>query len=208
MSMKKNKSPRLILSIFLAVLFALTTNQAAASAPLSIVKSSVDAIIAILKENGLDREQKRERIRSIVLERFDFIEMSKRILGPNWNTLSHGDQNAFVDRFKRLLEASYVNKIEAYTDEQVVFENEIIKGRYAKVESKAITKTADIPIDYVMIQKDGEWFVYDVIIENVSLISNYRSTYNEIIKKNGFAHLIEEMDSKIQELSNSPNPKG
>ncbi len=206
--MKKTKSPCLILSVFLAVLFALTTNPAAASAPLPIVKSSVDAIIAILKENGLDREQKRERIRSIVQERFDFIEMSKRILGTNWGTLSPGDQNAFVDRLKRLLEASYVNKIETYTDEKVVFGDEIIKGRYAKVDSKAITKTADIPINYVLIQKDGGWFVYDVIIENVSLISNYRSTYNEIIKKSGFAHLIEEMDSKIQELSNSPNPKG
>ncbi|MEF3168875.1 MAG: ABC transporter substrate-binding protein [Deltaproteobacteria bacterium] len=206
--MKTNKKPRLILSVFLAVLFALATNLAAANAPLPIVKSSVDAIIAVLKENGLDREQKREKIRSIVQERFDFIEMSKRILGTNWGTLSPGDQNAFVDRLKRLLEASYVNKIESYTDEKVVFGDEIIKGRYAKVESKAITKTADIPIDYVLIQKDGEWFVYDVIIENVSLISNYRSTYNEIIKKSGFAHLIEEMDSKIQELKNSPNPKG
>lgn len=206
--MKRQKTSPLVLSVFLAVLFVLTTNPARASSPLSVVKSSVDAILAILKDKDLDLEHKRDRIRAIVQERFDFYEMSRRILGPNWKTISPGDRDVFVDRFKRLLEASYANKIEAYTDERVDFGEEIIKGRYAKVESTAITKTANIPIDYVLIQKEGRWFVYDVIIEGVSLISNYRSTYNEIIKKKGFPHLIEEMDTKIKELGNGPNPKG
>lgn len=210
---KINKISRVL--FFLIALVCVTTPAGrswcaeASDSPLATIRTSVDSILGILKEQGAGREDKRARIRAIVLDRFDFVEMSRRVLGTNWKEMTPEERDAFVERFKRLLEATYVNKIEAYTDEKVVFGRETIEGKYAKVESTALTKTADIPIHYTLIKKGDGWFVYDVVIENVSLVSNFRTTYAEIIKSKGVPRLFEEMDAKIRELeSNNGNPKG
>ncbi|NOR40167.1 MAG: ABC transporter substrate-binding protein, partial [Gammaproteobacteria bacterium] len=114
-------------------------------------------------------------------------------------------QQEFVKLFSQLIENTYIGRIEAYTDEKVDYPGEKVKGKKAVVETLILTASADIPINYKVYQKkNGEWWVYDVIIEGISLISNYRSSYQEIVKKEGFDGLIAKMKAKIKELEIQP----
>ncbi|MGC9023098.1 MAG: MlaC/ttg2D family ABC transporter substrate-binding protein, partial [Dissulfurimicrobium sp.] len=119
--------------------------------------------------------------------------------------LTPEQRETFADLFSKLLEASYIGKIESYSDEKVIFQNEILQGDTARVNTLVRTKTNDIPLIYYMFFNGKSWYIYDVIIENVSLVSTYRGTYNQIIRQKGFANLIQEMNKKIDELNASRN---
>ncbi|MDA8161809.1 MAG: ABC transporter substrate-binding protein [Desulfobacteraceae bacterium] len=173
--------------------------------PMALVNTTVNSILDLLKNKEMNKDQRRAKIRALVFERFDFNEMSKRVLGTNWRQLTPAQQKTFADIFSKLLEASYVGKVENYTNEKVVFKTEQIQDDYAKVNTVIHTKTNDIPLVYFMYFNGKDWYVYDVIIENVSLVSTYRSTYNQIIKQKGFDELIKEMNRKIKELSAPKN---
>ena len=202
-----------LLSILVLVFFmTLSVNKAMADNvkhddPMALITSTVNSILDLLKNKEISRDQKTTKIRALVFERFDFNEMSKRVLGTNWRQLIPAQQKTFTDTFSRLLEASYVGKIENYSGEKVIFKNELIQDDYAKVNTFVRTKTNEIPLVYFMYLNDKGWYVYDVIIENVSLISTYRSTYNQIIKQKGFDELIKEMNKKIDELNASGDGK-
>lgn len=176
--------------------------------PLALITTTVNSILNILNDKNITKEQRINKIRPLVFERFDFNEMSKRVLGTNWRGLTPAQQKTFTDIFSKLLEATYVGKIELYSDVKVTFQNELIQGDIAKVNTVIHTKTNDIPLVYYMFFNGKGWYVYDVIIENVSLVSTYRSTYNQIIKQNGFDTLIKEMNKKIEELNASRNNNG
>jgi phospholipid transport system substrate-binding protein len=144
-------------------------------------------------------------MRKVINGRFDFRAMSQRTLATNWKKASKEQQQEFVQLFAQLIENTYIGRVEAYTDEKVDFPGEKVKGKKAVVETLILTATADIPINYKVYQKkNGEWWVYDVIIEGISLISNYRSSYQEIVKKEGFDGLIAKMKNKIEELESQP----
>jgi phospholipid transport system substrate-binding protein len=105
-----------------------------------------------------------------------------------------------MELFSELLEASYLGRIESYTDEEVRFVSEKINGPRAEVETLIVTRSADIPISYKLVDRQGEWLVYDVIVEKVSLVRNYRGTFTEIARKEGMDGLFEQMRSKIEDL--------
>ncbi|MGQ9500310.1 MAG: MlaC/ttg2D family ABC transporter substrate-binding protein [Dissulfurimicrobium sp.] len=176
--------------------------------PLALITVTVNSILDLLNNKNISKEQRINRIRSLVFEHFDFNEMSKRVLATNWRGLTPAQQKTFTDIFSKLLEATYIGKIELYSDVKVTFQNEIIQDDIAKVNTVIHTKTNDIPLVYYMFFNGKNWYVYDVIIENVSLISTYRSTYNQIIKQNGFDALIKEMNKKIEELNAPRNNNG
>lgn len=131
--------------------------------------------------------------------------MSQRTLATNWSKTTDEEKEKFVGLFSQLIENSYVSKIESYTNERVDYPGEKVSGRKAVVETLIITSSADIPVDYRLYQKGDQWLVYDVIIEGVSLISNYRSSYQEIMKKEGFDGLLAKMRAKIDELAITPS---
>jgi phospholipid transport system substrate-binding protein len=187
----------------MAVALSFTTGAIAASSPTEDVRTSVDAILLILQNDELDKQQKRAEISKIVSQRFDFRAMSQRTLATNWKKTSNEEKKQFIELFSQLIESSYVGKIEAYTNEKVEFPGEKVKGKKAVVETLIITSSADIPVNYRMYQKGDQWLVYDVIIEGVSLISNYRSSYQEIMKDEGFDGLLNKMQAKIDELSSA-----
>jgi phospholipid transport system substrate-binding protein len=189
--------------ILVAMLFA--TNAIAESTPTDDVRTSVDAVIALLKDDTLDTESRRDRMREVIDKRFDFRAMSQRTLATNWNKTTDEEKEKFVDLFSQLIENSYVGKIDSYTNERVDYPGEKVSGRKAVVETLIITSSADIPVDYRLYQKGDQWLVYDVIIEGVSLISNYRSSYQEIMKKEGFDGLLAKMRAKIDELAGTPS---
>jgi len=196
---------KVFLTLVTGFTLAFTAMSLAASSPTDMVRISVDAVLVILDNEQLNYEDKRSQIGVIVQERFDFRAMSQRTLATNWSKTTDEEKEKFIELFSQLIENSYVGKIDSYTNERVDYPGEKVSGRKAVVETLIITSSADIPVDYRLYQKGDQWLVYDVIIEGVSLISNYRSTYQEIMKKEGFDGLLAKMRAKIDELAITPS---
>jgi len=196
---------QLFIILAASIMLATATISSAEMSPTDSIRGSVDSILTLLKDKGLDQTIRRKEMRKVINERFDFRAMSQRTLAINWKKASGEQQQEFVELFSQLIENTYIGRIEAYTDEKVDYPGEKIKGDKAVVETLILTASADIPINYkVYRKKNGEWWVYDVIIEGISLISNYRSSYQEIVSKEGFDGLIAKMRDKIRELQNQP----
>ena len=192
----------------LMILVLLTAQGFSAVSPTEQVKSTVDQVIEVLRNSPEKGEAQRAILSRLIRARFDFDIMSQRTLGPYWRQASAEEKKEFVDLYSDLLEASYLGRIEAYTNETVSYENEQIEGNRAVVETVIHSGNTDIPIDYRLVrQKDG-WFVYDVIVEKISLIRNYRSSYGEIVRREGFAGLFERMREKITELHQTSDAGG
>lgn len=174
-----------------------------AGAPTDTVKATTDKVIAILKDPALKPEPKekerRAAMRKVVFGVFDFDEMAKRSLAIYWKDRSPAEKKEFVDLFADLLERSYINRIEGYSDEKVVYDAEKVDDGYAVVRSRFITKRREeIPVDYKLMNNGGKWAVYDVVIENVSLVNNYRIQFNKIIRNSSYAELVRKMKNKSE----------
>ena len=195
--MKNYKS--LYLLIF-SLLLSISGVSTADNSPKSQLESSVNKILDILKQKDLDTASRRGKIREAINERFYFRAMSQQTLSRNWKKASPEQQNKFVSLFSKQLEQAYIGRLEAYTNEKIEFLRVKMKNaKRAVVYTKIITKTADIPINYKLALKNGQWLIYDVVIEEVSLISNYRSSYKDIIKKSGIDSLLSQMEKKLAE---------
>jgi phospholipid transport system substrate-binding protein len=190
----------------LAVVFGLALTPAArAGTPTEEVQATVEKAIAVLKNPRLKpagkRAERRSQIRQVLYPRFDFTEMARRSLGAHWRRLSADQQREFVDTFTDLLENAYIERIEAYDDEKFVYTRERQDGNFAEVESKILTrKGEEFSILYRMHQTGEGWKVYDVVIENISLVNNYRSQFSRIIANSSFEELLRRMKSKQADL--------
>ena len=189
------------LSLFVAAgLLMLASPGSAATSPRELVRQTVDQVLEVLRNPALTGQPRRESLSRLIRARFDFTIMSQRTLGKNWKDASRQEQAQFVALFSDLLEASYVGRIEAYSGETVSYLDERIDADLAEVDTKIHSGNIDIPISYRMVFENGQWFVYDVIIEEISLIKNYRSSYGEIVRREGYAGLFKRMEEKIREL--------
>lgn len=188
-------------AILLGVSVWLAPDANAEAGPREQLQASVDAVIATVRDEGLDREARRERIREIIERRFDFRTMSRGALSVNWRRATDEQRDRFVRKFSSLIQDSYIGRIEAYTDERVEYRDERIDGDRVEIDTVIVTGNADIPIRYKLRNNGGEWVVYDVVIEEVSLIRNYRSSYRSIVKREGFDGLMARMDQKLAELA-------
>ncbi len=203
--MRRNKIPILIFTIICLIFSAFSFSEAI-NTPTEDIKTTINSIIDVLKDKELSLSartaERRSKIRALINERFDFKEMAKRSLARHWNKRTPEEKKEFVSIFSDLLEASYIGKILAYTDEKIIYKKESIKGngRYAVVNTTVMTEKVDIPIDYKVIFRGNGWMVYDVLIEGVSFISTYRSQYNQILKKESYAKLIQIMKNKLDKL--------
>ncbi len=196
----------LLITILLVTGYWLLSNitEAYADTPTQQVKQTVDKVLDILKNKELKKpaktKERRALIRQTVSERFDFEEMAKRSLALHWRKRTPEERKEFVPLYTDLLERSYIKKIESYTDEKILYLNEKINGEYAEVDTKIVTKrNVEIPIEYRLLRKNGKWEVYDVIIEGVSLVNNYRTQFNKIIRTNSYEELVKRMKNKQEE---------
>jgi phospholipid transport system substrate-binding protein len=196
----------MLMVLTLGTMLAFPVHGSAETSPTQTVHESVDKILALLRDNALEKEDRRTKIRENVKARFDFEAMSQRTLATNWKKATEKEREQFIDLFSQLIENTYIGKIELYTNEKVEYPGEKVKGNKAIVETLIIAASADIPVDYKLYKKDDDWLVYDVIIEGVSLISNYRSSYQEIVMKEGFGGLLAKMQEKVNELQVEPAP--
>ena len=151
---------------------------------------------------------RREKLREAIGKRFNYKQMVMRSLARDWNNRTPKEQKEFQELFKRLLENSYASKIESYSDEQIDYIGEIVKGKYALVKTEIVRRDSTIEVNYKLILDNGEWKVYDFVIEGVSMIRNYRSQFTKIIRKESFDALVQRLSAKIEEIESADNKSG
>ncbi|MFA4904820.1 MAG: ABC transporter substrate-binding protein [Desulfobaccales bacterium] len=194
------KRPIVALTILILLLFSLPVY---AGPPLDAVQSNVNKVLEVLRDPKLKaasaKEIEKEKLRLIYERMFDDVELSKRTLSRHWNSMNVAQRKEFVLLFRQVLEKAYIDKILAYTDEKIVFEREtMVSETQAEIQTKIVTSSKEIPIFYRVILKDGAWKVYDIVIENVSLVLNYRTQFNDILAKNTPEQLLEILRKKVK----------
>ena len=191
------------------VLTWLTAGDAVAGPPTDQVRGSIDRVLQILSDPELKKDAKtadrRAAIRTVANEIFDFTEISQRSLARHWTPRTPAERQEFIRLFGDLLEYSYVTKIEAYSGEKIQYTGEAADGDQAVVKTRIVTKQGlEIPVDYRMFVKDNRWRAYDVNIEGVSLVANYRTQFNTVIQRAGYPDLVAKLKAKQDER---PGPR-
>jgi len=187
------------------VVFMASVIPAWGMTPTEEVRRTVDEVVRIVADKDLKKpqnEQKRRKaLKAAIGQIFDHAEMARRSMGQNWKELTPAQQKEFVDLFATLLENSYAGKIESYNNEKIVYLKETVDGDYAEVKSRIVTaKHDEFSLDYRLMRTGDPWKVYDVVIEGVSLVSNYRSQFNKIVKSQGYPELARKMKAKKEDL--------
>lgn len=172
-----------------------------AGPPTDALKGTIDQVMQVLSVEDLDNEIKKRQIREVISIRFDYRAMSQRTLARNWKKASEGQQKHFVELYGTMLQNTYLVLVEEYTDQKVSYGAEKLrKGKYAQVNTIIHDQGKEIPVNYKLRLKDGDWFVYDVIIEGVSMINNYRTSYQSIVKNHGMDGLLTKLEAKLHEV--------
>jgi phospholipid transport system substrate-binding protein len=198
---------RVVLPLVLVLALAPpAVRPAEAGAPSEQLKTQVDRVLKVLEDAELKKEarakDRRVAVRKIANEIFDFGETARRSLGRHWQGRTPAEREEFVQLFSDLLERTYISRVELYGGEKIVYAGDSIEGDQAKVQTKILTKSgSDIPVEYRMHRKGERWLVYDVIIEGVSLVANYRTQFNKIIQTSSYGELVKKMKTKQEELA-------
>ena len=189
-----------ILAIIPLLLIALNMPLQAApeKSPTETVKESVQQVLKILKDDSLSRNERWQRIGKIIDDRFDFRSMSQSVLATNWKRATPEERERFVEYFSQYIEETYREKIEKYDDQEVRFLDEKIYGKRALVKMVIITEKNEIPVDFRVKNNDDEWYSYDVVIEGVSLVNNYRNTFSTIVKNDGMDGLLADIKRRVE----------
>jgi phospholipid transport system substrate-binding protein len=200
--------PRLCATLVMAILALLLARTAAAGPPTDQLKSAIDRVVKALDDpslKGADRSQaRRTAVRRVAEDIFDFNEIARRALARHWQQLTDKQRTEFVGLFSDLLERSYLSKIETYGGEKIQYVGERTDGDTASVITRIVTKSGtEVPVDYRMLKKGDRWLVYDVNIEGVSLVSNYRTQFNKIIQTGSYNELMQKLRAKHDELGAS-----
>ncbi|MGH7300895.1 MAG: MlaC/ttg2D family ABC transporter substrate-binding protein [Candidatus Rokuibacteriota bacterium] len=188
-----------------ALVVAVSAPPAAAGAPTDHLRGAVERVLKTLDDPALKGEDKlaerRAAVRKIANEIFDFAEIARRSMARHWQPLSEAQRSEFVGLFSDLLERSYISKIDTYGGEKIQYNAERVDGDFATVSTKIITKNGtEVPVDYRMVKRGDRWLVYDVSIEGVSLVSNYRTQFNKIIQTTSYNELVSKLRHKQDEL--------
>lgn len=171
--------------------------------PTEQVKETTDKILAILTDPDLKApemlEEKKRRIRKAVDERFDWTAISRRTLGRHWRKMTVEEKKAFIPLFGQLLEKTYLSRVGEYSGEKVSYEDEQVDGKYGVVSVKIISeKHGEIGVKYRLWNNKDDWMIYDISIEGVSLVNNYRSQFNTILMKSSPNELIKKLEEKVE----------
>jgi phospholipid transport system substrate-binding protein len=181
-------------------------SAAVAAGPMTEINATVKQVTKILADPVLrEKEKQVERdtlLRHAIAPRFDFPEMAKRSLGSYWNRLTTDQQRKFARLFTGLLERAYLGRIESYHGGGFVFTRQTISGGYAEVDSKLVTTHEDdIPINYFLYRVGNGWKIYDVVIEGISLVNNYRAQFDDVIYRYSYGELVRRMKQKLAQNS-------
>ena len=168
------------------------------------MRATIGEVLRILADKDLKQPSKanerRQLLEKAVGERFDYQEMSRRSMGAPWANLAEKDKQEFVSLFQTLLVNTYADKIESYSGEGVQYVNERNEKEYAEVRTKVLTGKTEIPLDYRLLHKGSDWRVYDVVVDGVSLVNNYRGQFSKILRNGSYADLVEQLRKKSEKI--------
>ncbi|MBT5472535.1 MAG: ABC transporter substrate-binding protein [Nitrospina sp.] len=189
-------------AILFFLVLSLTGEVFAESGITSDLKETIDKVLVIVSDPELKKNPtlRREQLRDTIGVRFNYSQMVRRSLAKNYKERTDKERAEFTGLFKKLLENSYASKIENYQDETINYVDEKVKGNYALVKTQIVRKDGTIDVDYKLINENGKWTVYDFVIEEVSLIRNYRSQFSKIIKTESYGALVSKLAKKIKDL--------
>src|SRR5713226_434218 len=187
----------------LFVAMAASASLAKGGVPTDQIKATVDKALVVLRDPrfkaAAKAKERRDQLKQILFARFDFNEMAKRALGADWRRRTSTEQEEFVHLFTDLLERAYTETIESYTDEKIVYISEKLDGTFAEVASKILTsKGEEFSINYKAHLLGGEWRVYDVVAENISMVNNFRSQFSRVIANSSYEELVRRLKSKAE----------
>lgn len=190
-SLARDTAAGLAIGLLLAVPVAAASP---AESPTAVVRSTLDAVFRILEDKTLktpgQSKPRRQLLEGVIAERFDYEEMSKRTLAAHWKPLKQPERQEFVKLFKAFLSDRYAARIESYSGEKAHYLSERLSNGYAEVRTKLVSDKLELPMDYRLVARDGKWYAYDVIVDGVSLVMNYRSQFTHIIADSSFQELL------------------
>jgi len=191
------------LALFLVALtysVAFGSSSQPTEAPTEVVRATTSEVFRILEDEQLKDPAKlisrRRMLEEVIASHFDYTEMSKRALAANWTPLTAVERTEFVELFKSFLSDRYADKIEGYSGEQVFYLSERIEGNYAEVRTELRSSKVEIPMDYRLHMKEGTWHAYDIIADGVSLVKNYRSQFDKIIRSDSYQELVRRLRAR------------
>jgi phospholipid transport system substrate-binding protein len=180
------------------------SDTARAGAATEAMKGTIEEVLKILADKDLKQpakaNERRQLLEKVVGERFDYQEMSRRSLGAPWANLSDKEKQEFVSLFQTLLVNTYADKVESYSGEGVQYVNERTEKEYAEVRTRVLTGKTEIPLDYRLLNKGSTWRVYDVVVDGVSLVNNYRGQFSKILRNGSYAELIDQLRKKSDKI--------
>jgi phospholipid transport system substrate-binding protein len=169
------------------------------------MRITVSQALRVLQNEDLKKPERTServtRLKEIADLRFDYGEMAKRSLGGQWDKLVERERQEFVDLFTEFLTANYVEKIHSYSGEEVKFLNERLEGDHAEVKSIMVGKKTETPLDYRLMMKGGEWKAYDVLVDGISLVRNYREQFAAILRSSSYEHLVQMLRDKVAQFN-------
>ena len=189
---------------FILLVLLIFPFQVCAGVPLDTVEAHVSEVLKVLRDPALqgeaNKEAKQEKIEAIADEMFDYVALSRLTLGQNWKKFTGDQKKEFIQLYRSILEKAYMDRILSYTDEKVIFDKEtMLSDKKAEVQTHILTKSVEIPIFYRVYLKDGKWKVYDVIIEGISLIKNYRTQFKDILANNPPEEVLKILRKKTEQ---------
>jgi phospholipid transport system substrate-binding protein len=190
------------LALFVSLLFVIPSVVSAGEAT-DRIKAVSDKIFAIISDQALQTPEMKGKKEKMIMDAvdgaFNWEEFSRRALAKHWSKRTESEKKEFISLFKELIKRTYMEKSGQYSGGKVEFLEEKIDGEYGVVKSQLVSSTGtQTPVDYRLMKQDGAWWVYDVYIEGVSLVSNYRSQFNDILIKSSFDDLIKRLKEKIE----------
>jgi len=183
-----------------------------AGAPTDQVREYTDAVVKILEDPALKAEdrkpERRAAVRKVATEVFDVQETARRALGPHWQQRTPQQREEFVALFADLLEQTYISKIDLFGGERLKFTEEKVDGDNAIVRAKVVTKQqTEVPVEARMLRKGERWLIYDILIENISLVGNYRAQFDRIIRTSSYDELVKRLRTRGEFLRESERPR-
>ena len=189
------------------VAIAIGASGAVAQEPgsaMEAVRQTSEAVIRVLNDEALKKagraDERRQQLMQIIGERFSYEEISKRTLGSQWNKLSAQQRQEFIELFKGLLAKTYVDKIEGYGKEHVLYVHERLENGFAEVRTRIVSGQGALPLDFRLVEQAGAWRVYDIIVDGISLVNNYRGQFSRILNQYSYPHLMAKLKERSERM--------
>jgi phospholipid transport system substrate-binding protein len=188
------------LLLFIFSLTASLSTSANVTSPSERVKETVERIVDILKNQDLSKQERLNRVKAVVRERFDYESMSQVILAKSWRKATKEQREQFITLFRELLEQTYYSAINSYDNQSVRMGRERLKGKLADVQTFIVASNKKLPVSYKLRYRNDDWYAYDVSVDGVSLVSNYRTSFRNLVKTKGMDGLLAELAQKVAKL--------